>query len=184
MQPTGAAGPGPAELACCASPTAATRRMISRVSPLQASAACAPRPRSNSHRSRRSCSIGPTPAPAPAPPTSPAHPTPVPPPRRAAARADSRPHQRTRPPTIRSSKRAAQPNSSSTCRRDARTSTAANSTSSPSIATAVCDPLCGSTPIITVIPSVLPDRHARGPRWALLIPEDRRCSHLFRATPQ
>ena len=37
------------------------------------------------------------------------------------------------------------------CRRDDRTWIAASSRSSPSIATAVCDPLCGSTPIIAII---------------------------------
>ena len=57
----------------------------------------------------------------------------------------------------------------------------ANTTSSSSIATAVCVRLCGSIPIITITASDSQDE--RGPRWALLIRDDR-AADLFRATPR
>ena len=52
---------------------------------------------------------------------------------------------------VRASNLAAHASSCATCACDARTSSVASSTSPASIATAVCDRLCGSTPIITAI---------------------------------
>ena len=88
-------------------------------------------------------------------PTSPARPTPARPHQPVVARADSRAHRPTRPPTLalrtrlpsRATARAdVDPNGPESGRVAARTR---------SIATAVCDPLCGSIPITTPICSSL-----------------------------
>ncbi len=67
---------------------------------------------------------------------------------------------------------------------EARTHSLPSGSSAPSIATAVCDPLCGSTPIITATTCPFPHIHdRREPRRACLI-TDRSSSHLLRATPR
>ena len=67
---------------------------------------------------------------------------------------------------------------------EARTRTWPSGVSSAPTATAVCDPLCGSMPIITTATTCpFPHIHARRePRRACLI-TDRSSSHLLRATP-
>src|SRR5882724_13143653 len=62
----------------------------------------------------------------------------------------------------RSGKAAAQLNSNSHCRLVARTRSSPSWTSSPSMATAVCEPLCGSTPINTFIVTPLVVRREMG----------------------
>ena len=57
--------------------------------------------------------------------------------------------------------------------RSARTKTSPTSRSSPSIATAVCDPLCGSIPIMNTLSSSL---RSGSPRRALLM---RGCRSYF-----
>ena len=72
---------------------------------------------------------------------------------------------------------AAQHNSRSRCRRSARTNSSPTSRSSPSIATAVCEPLCGSSPMMNTCPPPSQMIAAAGT-------PDAGMPFLFRATPQ
>ena len=90
------------------------------------------------------------------------------------------------PPTaqVRCGQAAAHASSRSAWAAEARTRTWPSGSSAAPIATAVCEPLCGSTPIITAATIYPFPRFVQvGPRRACLIP-DRSASHLLRATPR
>ena len=91
------------------------------------------------------------PTPAPVTPTSPARSAPSPRRRRAAGRADSPSHRPTPPPTSVARHRQPTPAAGSPDDAPARTLIRRSSCSPRSSIVAVCDPLCGSTPIITSI---------------------------------
>jgi hypothetical protein len=85
---------------------------------------------------------------------------------------------------VRPGQGAAQSRSCPACPSQARTRTSPRGISSPLTATAVCDPLCGSTPMITAAIAMRLLRCTRGqgkiPRRARLIPEGARWrSRLF-----
>ena len=86
---------------------------------------------------------------------------------------------------VRSGPADAQASSRWTCTVEARTRTSPSAVSAWSITTAVCDPLCGSTPIITAAIDCPFLSSSGGDPWrACLIPDPSARSHLFRATPR
>ena len=147
-------GSGPSHGGAWTRPSAPRRSH--RRSPAAGPLTAAPRPPPRGHRSGRSCSC---PRPAAAGPVRPAwaarqgparRPPPAAGPRAGPARRRPRPTAQ-----VRSGQAAAHPTSFSAWAAQARTRSSPSGSSVPPIATAVCDPLCGSTPIITAVISTL-----------------------------